>query len=127
MPETKITEIQVTVSRIDWPRSGWTTSKNIINVKIKNEIKCVKFKLLKLFELIICAIVKMKNGFKNSTGWKLKKYKLNHLLAPFTSIPKNGTTHNIIKKIKKKGIKVLFKKSLFKKEMKIIKQNDSIA
>ena len=53
--------------------SGCTTSRNIIKDKIINEIKWVKFKLLKLFELIICAIIKMKNGFINSTGWKLKK------------------------------------------------------
>ena len=95
--------------------------------KIINEIKWVKFRLLKLFELIICAIIKMKNGFINSTGWKLKKYKFNHLLAPFTSIPINGTTDNIIKKIKKQGTKVLFRKSLFKKEIKIIKQKDRVA
>ena len=71
--------------------------------------------------------IKMKNGFINSTGWKLKKYKFNHLLAPFTSIPINGTTDNKIKKIRKQGTKVLFKKSLFKKEIKIIKQKDRVA
>ena len=46
--------------------------------------KCV---FLNLFELIILAITKIKKGFINSIGWKLKKYKFNHLFAPFPTNP----------------------------------------
>ena len=126
IPETKISDSQVTISRTDWPKSGWIIRKKTINDKIKNETKCEKFKFLNLFELIILAIIKIKKGFINSIGWKLKKYKFNHLFAPFTSIPTNGTIANKIKKIKKPGSMVLFIKLLFIDEIKIIKQKDTI-
>ena len=126
IPETKISDSQVTISRTDWPKSGWIIRKKTINDKIKNETKCEKFKFLNLFELIILAIIKIKKGFINSIGWKLKKYKFNHLFAPFTSIPTNGTIANKIKKIKKPGSIVLFIKLLFIDEIKIIKQKDTI-
>ena len=96
IPETKISDSQVTISRTDWPKSGWIIRKKTINDKIKNETKCEKFKFLNLFKLIILAIIKIKKGFINSIGWKLKKYKFNHLFAPFTSIPTNGTIANKI-------------------------------
>ena len=126
IPETKISDSQVTISRTDWPKSGWIIRKKTINDKIKNETKCEKFKFLNLFELIILAIIKIKKGFINSIGWKLKKYKFNHLFAPFTSIPTNGTIANKIKKVKKPGSMVLFIKLLFIDEIKIIKQKDTI-
>ena len=126
IPETKISDSQVTISRTDWPKSGWIIRKKTINDKIKNETKCEKFKFLNLFELIILAIIKIKKGFINSIGWKLKKYKFNHLFAPFTSIPTNGTIANKIKKVKKPGSIVLFIKLLFIDEIKIIKQKDTI-
>ena len=124
IPETKISDSQVTISRTDWPKSGWIIRKKTINDKIKNEAKCEKFKFLNLFELIILAITKIKKGFINSIGWKLKKYKFNHLFAPFTSTPINGTIANKIKEIKKPGSIVLFMNSLFNDEIKIIRQKD---
>ena len=126
IPETKISDSQVTISRTDWPKSGWIIRKKIINDKIKNETRYEKFKFLNLFKLIIWAIIKIKKGFINSIGWKLKKYKFNHLFAPFTSIPTNGTIANKIKKVKKPGSMVLFIKLLFIDEIKIIKQKDTI-
>ena len=126
IPETKISDSQVIISRTDWPKSGWIIRKKTINDKIKNETKCEKFKFLNLFELIILAIIKIKKGFINSIGWKLKKYKFNHLFAPFTSIPTYGTIANKIKKVKKPGSIVLFIKLLFIDEIKIIKQKDTI-
>ena len=124
IPETKISDSQVTISRTDWPKSGWIIKKKTINDIIKNETKYEKFKFLNLFELIILAIIKIKKGFINSIGWKLKKYKSNHLFAPFTSIPTNGTIANKIKEIKKPGSMVLFMNSLFNDEIKIIRQKD---
>ena len=114
------------MSSTDWPKSGWIIRKKTINDKIKNETKCEKFKFLNLFELIILAIIKIKKGFINSIGWKLKKYKFNHLFAPFASIPTNGTIANKIKEIKKPGSIVLFIKLLFIDEIKIIRPKDTI-
>ena len=56
IPETKISDSQVTISKTDWPRSGWIIRKKTINDKIKNETKYEKFKFLNLFELIILEI-----------------------------------------------------------------------
>ncbi len=56
------------------------------------------------------AVIKIKNGFINSIGWNLKKYKSSHRLDPLTSIPINGTSTNKIREIMKIGIKVFFKK-----------------
>ena len=124
IPETKISDSQVTISRTDWPKSGWIIRKKTINDIIKNETNYEKFKFLNLFELIILAIIKIKKGLINSIGWKLKKYKFNHLFAPFTSIPTNGTIANKIKEIKKPGSIMLFMNSLFNDEIKIIRQKD---
>ena len=113
------------MSSTDWPKSGWIIRKEIIKNKIKNETRCEKFKFLNLFALIILAIIKIKKGFINSIGWKLKKYKFNHLFAPFTSFPNRGTIANKIKEIKKPGSIVLFIKLLIIDEIKIIRPKDA--
>ena len=95
--------------------------------KSKKEIKCDKFKLLILAEEIICAITKIKNGFINSTGWKRNIYILSHLLAPLTSTPKNGTSISNNKKNKKTGSKLLFIRSVFIMDIKIIKKKEIAA
>tara|TARA_B100000945_G_scaffold303723_1_gene288575 strand:- start:18 stop:239 length:222 start_codon:yes stop_codon:yes gene_type:complete len=67
-PETKTIEIQVIIKRIDWPRSGWKTRNKTIKHNKKKDMVCAKFKLLIRLDVIICAIIKMKKGFINSTG-----------------------------------------------------------
>ena len=42
-----------------------------------------------------------KKGLINSTGCSLKKYKLSHLFAPFTSTPIIGTRNRRIRKLKR--------------------------
>ena len=51
-------------------------------------------------------------------------YKFNHLLAPLTSTPKNGTKTIVMKKIKKIGNKTLFRKLVLHKDMEIISEKD---
>ena len=51
----------------------------------------------------ILTVIKMNNGFNISTGCKLKKYRFNHLLAPFASTPIIGTIAKKIKEITKAG------------------------
>ena len=54
----------------------------------------------------------MNNGFNISTGCKLKKYRFNHLLAPFASIPSIGTITKRIKETTKAGITSLINTSV---------------
>ena len=64
------------------------------------------------------AVIKIKNGFINSIGWNLKKYKSSHRLDPLTSIPINGTSTNKIREIMKIGICPSSKKAPAKKSTK---------
>ena len=91
------------------------------------EIKCAKFKFLIQLDVRIWAINKIKKGLINSTGCKRNKYKLSHLLAPFTSIPKKGTNINNKKKNKNTGNKLLFIKLVFNTDTKIIKKKETRA
>ena len=64
----------------------------------------------------------MKNGFNISTGWNLGKKKIsNHLLEPFTSIPKKGTNSKV-KKVKKNNVKETLIKISWSKKEKAIKR-----
>ena len=54
----------------------------------------------------------MNNGFNISTGCKLKKYRSNHLLAPFASTPNIGTNAKKIKETIKAGITILINTSV---------------
>ena len=54
----------------------------------------------------------MNNGFNISTGCKLKKYRFNHLLAPFASTPIIGTIAKKIKETTKAGITSLINTSV---------------
>ena len=62
----------------------------------------------------------MNNGFNISTGCKLKKYRFNHLLAPFTSTPIIGTIAKKIKETTKAGIISLINTSVLIIEIIII-------
>ena len=109
MPEIKTIEIHVPIKSIDCPKSGWLINKIIIDNNIKKLKKYVVLEVLVLFEVKIFAVNKIKKGFISSMGCSLKKYKLNHLLDPFTSIPIIGTSNKIINNIIKIGKIVFFK------------------
>jgi len=65
-------------------------------------------------------VTNIKKGFNNSIGCNLKKYKFNHLFAPFTSIPIIGTKAKRIKEIINKGIITFFKNTVSINEIVII-------
>ena len=73
IPDIKINETQVQNINTDCPKSGWSTRKIIIIDNNKKDIACEKFKFFMWFELIICETRRIKKGFINSIGWKLKK------------------------------------------------------
>ena len=108
IPDIKINNAhEKTISNV-WPISGW-----IIRSREIKEIKIVESEYFnKIFVLLlqnIVARVTIKNGFNTSIGWNRgKKYKSNHLLDPFTSIPIMGTKNNEIKNIKKRKIENLY-------------------
>ena len=60
------------------------------------------------------------NGFNISTGCKLKKYRFNHLLAPFASTPIIGTIAKKIKETTKAGITSLINTSVLINEINIM-------
>ena len=78
-------------------------------------------------EVRIFATKRTKKGFINSTGWKFKPKKANHLFAPFTSMPIIGTKKSVRKKIKKIINEVLFIKLTFKNEIKTITEKEKDA
>ena len=62
----------------------------------------------------------IKKGFNISIGWNLgKNGRSNHLLDPFTSIPKRGTKTKVKKVIKNNAKEILIKIFWSKKEKKI--------
>ena len=78
------------------------------------------------FEDIIKEEISIKKGLINSMGCNLKKYKSNHLLAPFTSTPITGTNIRSIKnKIKNKTDVFLINFTSIN-EIKNIKNNEII-
>ena len=83
-------------------------------MKLKRYFACEFWKFL---YVRILTVIKIKNGFNISIGWKLKKYKFNQRLAPFTSTPIIGTIARKMKEIKKIGKTSLINNSVFINEI----------
>ena len=112
IPETNTVAIQLPISNIDCPKSGWSIKRIITEVNNKKQSKYFILESLKLFKVSIFTVVSIKNGFKSSIGCNLKKYISSHLLAPLTSTPIIGTKISDIKNIIKKGITIFFNKEV---------------
>ena len=111
-PEINTVAIQLPISKIDCPRSGWSIKRIITEVNKRKLNKYLILEFWNLFKVNILTVAKIKNGFRSSIGWSLKKYKSNHLLAPFTSIPIIGTRKSRIKNNIKNGTIVFFNKEV---------------
>ena len=101
--------------------SGWLIKSIII------EINNRKLNAYKVFDVLyssfdkIFAVKSTKKGLINSIGWRLKKYKLNHLFDPLTSTPIIGTRIKEIKNNMKIGTIRFFRKLNSMNEIKNIK------
>ncbi len=116
IPDTKIKANHDNVISKDWPKSGWEIKSNNIGIRIPALKIYFKYNFL-LFKESKIEIIIIKNGFKISIGWNLGKKKgSNHLLDPFTSIPRKGTKNKQKKDIKKNIIENLIKVFCFKIE-----------
>ena len=102
-PEINTVAIHLIISNIDWPKSGWSINKIKTEDKSKKLNRYFIWEFLNLSKVKNLTVVNMKNGFNNSIGCNLKKYKLSHLLAPFTSIPTMGTKANKMNEIINNG------------------------
>ena len=80
----------------------------MIEHKSKKLKKYLSWELCNFSKYNIFAVVNIKNGFSNSIGCNLKKYRLSQRLAPFTSIPIIGTNAKKIKEITNSGIIIFF-------------------
>ena len=98
-PETNTVAIQLPISKIDCPRSGWSIKRIITEDNKRKLNKYLIWEFFNLFKVNILTVAKIKKGFKSSIGCNLNKYKSNHLLAPLTSTPIIGTKINNIKNI----------------------------
>ena len=111
-PETNTVAIQLPISKIDCPRSGWSI-KRIITATNKRKLKkYLIWEFSNLFKVNILTVTKIKKGFKSSIGCNLNRYKSNHLLAPLTSTPIIGTKINNKKNSIKSGITIFFNKEV---------------
>ena len=107
-PEIKTVAIQLPISKIDCPRSGWSIKRIITEHNKRKLNKYLIWEFFNLSKVNILTVAKMKRGFKSSIGCNLNKYKFNHLLAPFTSTPIMGTKINSRKDSMKSGITIFF-------------------
>ena len=118
IPETKIkANHTIVISRV-CPKSGCEIKDNNIGKRIIALKKYLKYSFL-LFKDNNADIIIIKKGFNISIGWNLGKIpRSNHLLDPFTSIPKKGTKTKLIRVTKNKIVEILTNISWFKKEKK---------
>ena len=86
-PETKTVAIQLPVSKIDCPRSGWSIKRIITETSKRKLNKYLAWEFFNFSKVNILTVAKIKKGFKSSIGCSLNRYKSNHLLAPLTSTP----------------------------------------
>ena len=105
-PETKTVAIQLPVSKIDCPKSGWSIKRIITETSKRKLNKYLTWEFFNLSKVNILTVAKIKKGFKSSIGCNLNRYKSNHLLAPLTSTPTMGTKINNRKDIIKNGMTI---------------------
>ena len=106
--ETNTVAIQLPISKIDCPRSGWSIKRIITETNKRKLNKYLIWEFFNLSKVNILTVAKIKKGFKSSIGCNLNRYKFNHLLAPLTSTPIMGTKINNRKDIIKNGITIFF-------------------
>jgi hypothetical protein len=99
---------QLLVKRIDCPKSGWSISRIIIKHKSKKLKKYLTWEFCSFSRVSIFTVINIKNGFNISIGCNLKKYKSNHRLDPFTSIPIIGTRASETKEMINNGVTSFF-------------------
>ena len=109
--------VQLPMSKIDCPRSGWSIKRIITAVNKRKLNKYFIWEFLNWFKVSTLTVTKIKKGFKSSIGCNLKKYKSNHLFAPFTSIPIIGTRTNKVKNTIKIGTATFFNKEVSNAEI----------
>ena len=115
-PETKTNANHTEIIKSVCPMSGWKISRNKIGNKSKVVKKYLKYNLL-FWSVSIRDKVTIKKGLTISIGWNLgKKNKSSHLLEPFTSIPKKGTSNKLKNVMKNKIIENLVNMFWFKNE-----------
>ena len=120
MPEINTVNTQHPVSKIDWPKSGWSTNKINIKIKSKKLTRYFNWEPFKLSKVSIFAVINIKNGFNISIGCSLKKYRSNHRLAPLTSTPIIGTSARRVKEKINNGIRSFLKNEVSIAEIKNI-------
>ena len=125
-PETNTVAIQLPISKIDCPRSGWSIKRIITEHNKRKLNKYLIWEFFNLFKVNILTVAKIKKGFKSSIGCNLNRYKFNHLLAPLTSTPIIGTKINNRKNIIKSGITIFFNKEVSSAEITNIMKIASI-
>ena len=106
--ETNTVAIQLPISKIDCPRSGWSIKRIITEHNKRKLNKYLIWEFCNLFKVNILTVAKIKKGFKSSIGCNLNIYKSNHLLAPLTSTPIMGTKINNRKDSIKNGTTIFF-------------------
>ena len=116
-PETNTVAIQLPVSKIVCPRSGWSIKRMITETSKRKLNKYLIWELFNLFKVNILTVARIKKGFKSSIGWNLNRYKSNHLLDPLTSIPIIGTKINSRKDIMKNGMVIFLSNEVSIAEM----------
>ena len=126
-PEINTVNIQLPVNKIDWPKSGWSTNKIITELKSKKLKKYFIWELSNFFKVNIFTVINIKNGFSNSIGCNLKKYRFSHRLAPFTSTPIIGTRIRSKKDKIKNGIISFFRNKVSRAEIQNIIKRAMIA
>ena len=72
-PDTNTVATQLPINNIDWPKSGWSIKRIIIEDKSKKLSKYFTWELCNFSRVIIFADAKIKNGFKSSIGCNLNK------------------------------------------------------
>ena len=107
-PEINTVNTQLPISKIDWPKSGWSTNRIITEHKSKKLKKYLTWEFFNFSKVNIFTVISIKNGFNISIGCNLKNYKSNQRLAPFTSIPIIGTRAKKMKERIKSGMMSFF-------------------
>ena len=111
-PEINTVASQLPINKIDWPKSGWLINKINTEDKRKKLKRYFIWEFFNLLKINILTVINIKNGFNNSIGCNLKKYRSSQRLAPFTSIPIIGTNAKKTKEITNNGIINFFNKEV---------------
>ena len=125
-PEINTVNTQLPVSKIDWPKSGWSTKRIITEHKIKKLKKYFTWEFCNFFKVKILTVINIKNGFNISIGCNLKKNKSNQRFAPFTSTPIIGTRASDKKDTTNNGIINFFNNEVLIAEIETIISNAKI-